>query len=58
MTNYRGGNANAFFGSYSPDGRWISLRLEDHGRKGLYKMRPDGSLSPDLEEEVAALVAA
>ena len=52
VTNYRGGDANAFFGSYSPDGRWISLRLEDHGRKGLYKMRPDGShLRPIFESQ-------
>jgi Tol biopolymer transport system component len=43
LTRYSGGEVNAFFGSYSPDGRWIVFRLEDHGRFGLYKMRPDGS---------------
>lgn len=43
VTNYEGGDVNAFVGSYSPDGRWITFRLNDHGLFGLYKIHPDGS---------------
>jgi Tol biopolymer transport system component len=43
VTNYHGGKVNAFVGTYSPDGRWIVFRLEDHGQFGLYKMHPDGT---------------
>ena len=43
LTHYTGGAVNAFAGSYSPNGRKIVLRLEDHGVYWLYKMRPDGS---------------
>jgi Tol biopolymer transport system component len=43
LTHYTGGQVNAFAGSYSPDGRWVVLRLEDHGQFGLYRMRPDGT---------------
>jgi len=43
LTADQGGDVNAFVGSYSPDGRWIVFRLEDHGSFGLYKMRSDGS---------------
>jgi Tol biopolymer transport system component len=43
LTHYTGGDVNAFMGSYSPDGEWIAMRLEDHGRFGLYKIRPDGT---------------
>jgi len=49
LTHYQCGDVNAFVGSYSPDGHWIVFRLEDHGKYGLYKMRPDGaSLQPIL----------
>jgi Tol biopolymer transport system component len=43
LTHYQGGGVNAFVGSYSPDGRWIVFRLEDHGSYGLFRMRSDGS---------------
>ena len=45
LTSYAGGHFGVFAGSYSPDGRWIVLRFEDHvaGTFALYRMRPDGS---------------
>lgn len=43
VTNYEGGDVYAVAGSYSPDGRWITFRLTDHGLFGLYKIHPDGS---------------
>jgi Tol biopolymer transport system component len=43
LTNFQGGAFSAFAGSYSPDGRKIVLRLEDHGSYALYTARPDGS---------------
>jgi Tol biopolymer transport system component len=43
LTHFAGGDVNAFAGSYSPDGRWIVFRLEDHGSYALYRMHPDGS---------------
>jgi Tol biopolymer transport system component len=43
VTHYEGGDRNAFVGSYSPDGRWLVFRLEDHGLFALYKVHPDGS---------------
>jgi len=43
LTHYQGGDVSAFVGGYSPNGRSIVFRLEDHGSYGLYKMRPDGS---------------
>jgi len=43
LTHLKGGEVNAFVGSYSPDGRWIVFRLEDHGRYALYRMHSDGT---------------
>jgi Tol biopolymer transport system component len=43
LTHYTGGQVNAISAAYSPDGKWIAFRLEDHGRYALYRMRPDGS---------------
>jgi len=43
LTHYSGGEVNAFAGSYSPNGRRIAYRYEDHGQYGLYTMRRDGS---------------
>lgn len=45
LTHYRGGAFGAFAGSYSPDGRWVVLRVENVAKKSyrLYKMHPDGS---------------
>ncbi len=43
LTTFHDGVTNAYFGSYSPDGRWLVFRLEQNGLFGLYRMRPDGS---------------
>jgi len=43
VTHYAGGDANAFIGSYSPDGRWIVFRLNYQGTFGLFKIHPDGT---------------
>ncbi len=49
LTDYSSPKLRAYVGSYSPDGRWIVFRLEDHGRFSLFRMRPDG-------EEVRAIL--
>ena len=43
LTHYQGGDVNAYFGSYSPDGKHIVFRLEDHGVYSLIVMRSDGT---------------
>lgn len=43
VTHYEDGDVSAFVGSYSPNGRWIVFRLNDHGSFGLFKIHPDGT---------------
>jgi Tol biopolymer transport system component len=43
LTDYQGGDVKALVGSYSPNGRDIVFRLEDHGLYALMTMRADGS---------------
>lgn len=43
VTNYPAGGTRAFGNSYSPDGRWILLRIEQDGLYALEKIHPNGS---------------
>jgi Tol biopolymer transport system component len=45
VTHFTGGQRGAFAGSYSPDGRWIVMRVEnlELQRFALVKIHPDGS---------------
>jgi hypothetical protein len=43
LTDYQGVDVTALVGSYSPDGKYIVFRLEDHGLYALMSMRADGS---------------
>jgi Tol biopolymer transport system component len=43
VTNNSPGGPSAFGNSYSPDGAWILLRLEQDGLFALYKIHPDGT---------------
>jgi Tol biopolymer transport system component len=43
LTHYTDPERRAYTGSYSPNGRWIVYRLEDHGRYALMRMHPDGT---------------
>ncbi len=48
LTHYRDGEINAFTGSYSPDGRWIAYRLDNHGKYSLSKIRTYGVLAQPI----------
>jgi TolB protein len=43
VTHYPPGGTRAFGNSYSPDGQWISLRIEQDGLSALFQIRPDGT---------------
>jgi Tol biopolymer transport system component len=42
LTSFTDRQTSAFAGSYSPDGNWVVLRVEDHGQFGLFRMHADG----------------
>ena len=43
VTAYADPEIRAYVGGYSPDGKWIVFRLEDHGQFALKVIRPDGT---------------
>lgn len=43
VTNYPAGGLRALGNSYSPDGRWIVLRIEDGDLSALYLIHPNGT---------------
>ena len=43
LTHFGPGGLRAFGNSYSPDGRWIVLRMENGDQNALFKMKTDGS---------------
>jgi Tol biopolymer transport system component len=43
VTDYPPGGTRALGNSYSPDGQWILLRIEQGDLSALFKIRPDGS---------------
>jgi Tol biopolymer transport system component len=43
VTAYSDPEVRAYVGGYSPNGKWIVFRLEDHGQFALCLVRPDGN---------------
>lgn len=43
VTRFKGGTKNAFVGGYSPDGRWLVIRIDQGLKHALYLVHPDGS---------------
>jgi Tol biopolymer transport system component len=42
VTRFTGGASSALLGSYSPDGRWLVIRVQDSAADGIYIVQPDG----------------
>jgi Tol biopolymer transport system component len=42
VTDFTDPDVRGYVGGYSPDGKWIVFRKEDHGQHALYLVRPDG----------------
>jgi Tol biopolymer transport system component len=43
VTEYTDPAVRGYVGGYSPNGKWIVFRLEDHGQNALCLIRPDGT---------------
>jgi Tol biopolymer transport system component len=43
VTHLTGAQVGALVGSYSPDGRWLVFRFEDHGAFSTRRIHPDGT---------------
>jgi Tol biopolymer transport system component len=43
VTRFKGGKQDAFVGGYSPDGKWLVIRLDQGVTHGLYLVHPDGT---------------
>jgi Tol biopolymer transport system component len=42
VTRFTGGERNAYVGGYSPDGKWLAIRIDKGLASGLYLVRPNG----------------
>jgi Tol biopolymer transport system component len=43
VTRFKGGTKSAFVGGYSPDGKWLAIRVDQGEKHGLYLVHPDGT---------------
>jgi TolB protein len=43
VTWFKGGTLHAWAGSYSPDARWLAVRIQGGGKDGVYVVRLDGT---------------
>jgi Tol biopolymer transport system component len=58
VTHFKGGDKNAFVGGYSPDGRWLVIRVDGATTHTLYVVHPEGGAlhriysAPDIERGI------
>lgn len=43
VTWFKGGTLHAWAGSYSPDSKWLAVRIQGGGKDGVYVVRLDGT---------------
>lgn len=58
VTRFKGGQRNAFVGGYSPDGKWLVIRIDQGATHGMYLVHPNGTalhrvyVSRDIERGI------